>query len=606
MKCNPTVFLIVAASLLLSQRARADAEVDAFVARAAKYESGESAEPLRQLERLLCESVGAPERHAELESALLRLLAPDAAFEAKRFACLQLAVHGSEAALPALGGLFKQDETVGIACFALGGLRSAKAGDLLRAALPDARGTARLQIVEALGHRAEAASVKPLADLARDADGALARAAIRALGAVDAATAREAVAALRREAKPEVAGAVADASLNGAEQLVAAGDTAAAAALCTELLQPTGPRHIRRGAFGLLLRCDADGGAQRVRRTLDAVPPDAELTAVAIAHAVNLRGKGVSKSLGEALPRLPPAAQVLLIEALACRADSDARAIVLTQVGATDSGVRHAAVAAVGSLGDDSAVARLAHALTAAATPEETKDIQLAMASLRGGEKTERAIGDALRQAAAKDKVPLMAVLSRRGGPIAVSALLEQSGGSDEPVAREASQALVRIADGGDTASFAAVQAAAVGGGDARVREVALRTLTAWRGVAAWETLAGIYAKSANDAQHALVRRGLIRIASEGNAAPDAALIGRFRQLLDGASSDDDRKQILRVLSGVKHPDALALALKLLDVPGVRPEASEAVVQIANAIADSHPDAARAALQRVKDGKPTP
>jgi len=85
MKNKPTVFLIVAASLLLSQRARADAEVDALVARAAKYESGESAEPLRQLERLLCESVGAPGRHAELENALIRLLAPDAAFEAKRF-----------------------------------------------------------------------------------------------------------------------------------------------------------------------------------------------------------------------------------------------------------------------------------------------------------------------------------------------------------------------------------------------------------------------------------------------------------------------------------------------------------------------------------------
>jgi hypothetical protein len=260
--------------------------------------------------------------------------------------------------------------------------------------------------------------------------------------------------------------------------------------------------------------------------------------------------------------------------------------------------VRKAAIAAVGSLEDASAVMLLSKALAQASTPEETKDAQLALASLRGGETTDRAIGDVVRKAAAKDKPPLMLVLSRRGGPASVSVLLEQSGESDAVVARAASQALIRIADSGDSAALATLQAA-VAGGAAPARETALRTLAAWRGVAAWESLAKVFLQPGNDAQHALALRGLVRIAGEGNAHPDAALIERYRTLLAGARRDEDRKLILSVLAGVGHPDALALALPLLEVPGAHGEAVEAVHRMATAIQTTHPAAARSALQKL-------
>ena len=598
MKYFRTACLFSAAALLLPAMAETAADLDSLVARGAKYESGENAEPLRHIERLLCEAVGNPGRQAELEAALIRLLAPDATFEAKRFACTQLAVHGSEVSLPALASLLKQEETVGIACFALGGQRSVKAGDVLRAALPEAKAAALLQLVSTLGHRAEAESAEPLARLARDADAAVAVAATRALGFIDTPAARDAVAALRQEARPALAAAVAEASLGGAGQLTASANPAAAAMICEALLTPAFPPHIRRGVFGLLLRGDADGGAQRVRKALDARPPDTVIAAVAIAHIPALRGKGISATFGGVLPRLPPSEQVLLIGALARLADADARAILRAQVGAADPGVRQAAIAAVGSLEDASAVMLLSKALAQASTPEETKEAQLALASLRGGEKTDRAIGDAVRQAAANNKPPLMVVLSRRGGPASVSVLLEQSGDPDKTVARAASQALIRIADGGDSAALAALQAA-VAGGAAPVRETALRTLAAWRGVAAWDTLAGVFLETGNSAQHALALRGLVRIAGEGNAHPDAALIERYRTLLAGARRDEDRKLILSVLAGVGHPDALALALPLLEVPGVRGEAAGAVQRMAAAIQTTHPDAARSALQKL-------
>ena len=583
---------------MLTAQIVAAADLDALVTLAVKYETGTSAEPLRQIERLLCEAVGDCAKCAELEAALIRLLAPEATFEAKRFACVQLAVHGSGASLPALTALLKQEQTVGIACLALGNMRSAKAGDVLRVALPEAKGVARVQIIDTLGHRAEAASVKALSELAHDADAAVAGAAARALGSIDAPAARVEVSALRQEANPAAAAAVAEALLNGAEQLAAAGDRAAASSLCEGLLKPSFPAHIRRGAFGLLLRCDADGGLQRVRTMLDSTPQDAVLAAVAIAHVPKLRGENVSKTLGEVLLRLPPAERVLLIESLACRADADARALIRTQVDAADPGVRHASLVAVGNLEDASAVPLLAKALASAATPEETKDVQLALAGLRGGEATDQAICEALRPAAAKEKPALCAVLSRRGGSAAVKTLLALVGEADAQVSPAAAQALVRIADGGDSAALAALQAA-LAGGDASVRGAALRTLAAWRGVAAWDTLAGLYLKPVNAAEHALALRGLIRIAGSGNAAPDAALVGRYSQLLAGAQGDSDRKLILSVLAGAAYPDTLALALPLLEVPGVHDEAAEAIRHMAIAIQKTYPKAAHSALQRL-------
>lgn len=592
---------LFAVAAVLSAAGAVAENLDALAAQAAKYESGVSEEPLRRIEQLLREGSGEPARRAESEAVLIGMLAPETTFEAKRFACCLLAAYGSETALPALAALLKREETAGIACFALGRISSAKAGDCLRAALAEVKGLPRVQIAVTLGQRAEAESVKPLTGLVRDPDSAAARAAIRALGAIDTGEAREAVAALRRDADPAWAADLAAASLSLADKRLAAGDRKAAAALCADLVRADLPPHVRRGAFGLLLACDADGGVERVRQSLEASRPDPVLAPVALAHIVGLRGKKVSKEFGGLLPRLPPAEQVLLVEALACRGDADARAVIREQVGAAEPTVRRAAIGAVGKLEDASAVALLVQASKAAATPDEGKEIQAALASLRGGETTDQALVEVLRRAADKDKVPLIEVMARRGGREAAALLLELSGATDEQVARAAGQALARIAEGGDAASLAVLQKAAAGG-DPRQREAALRALTAWRGFAAWDTVAGIYLKPENEAQRTLALRGLVRMAGAGNAQPDAVLIGRYRQLLDGARGDADRKMILNTLAGVAHPDALALALPLLEVPGVRAEAAQAVERIALAIQKTHPDLSRDALKRVKGG----
>ena len=140
-------------------------------------------------------------------------------------------------------------------------------------------------------------------------------------------------------------------------------------------------------------------------------------------------------------------------------------------------------------------------------------------------------------------------------------------------------------------------------GKEGRSKEAALRALAAWRGLGAWDVLAEVYVKTGEGSQHALALRGLVRAAGEANASPDAALFGRYRQLLAGARTAEDRKLILGVLAGAAHPDALALALTLLDDPAVRPQAEEAVARLAKALSATHAEASRAALERIQKGK---
>lgn len=659
------------AAALLTGLAAPAADSGDLATHAATYESGGDVGPLRTIDRQLLASAGDAVKRAEMEAVLIRMLAPDATFEARRFACERIAVFGTDASLPALAPLLEKEETAGIACFALAGLPSGNASEILRAAMAAAPPGARLQIVGALGSRGDAGAVKALAGVARDADTALAGAAIAALGRISAAPSRDALAVLRREARPETADAVAAASLETADRLASAGDRAAAAALCDEMLRPVRAPHIRRGAFAALLRLDSDGGMARIRTTLSRKPPDPLLAPVAVAHVPGLKAAGVSRKFGAMLPSLPAGVQVWLIEALALRADADAREIIHAHAGSLEPGLRRAAIAATGRLGDASAVPLLSKALADAKSPEDVAAAELAMVALRGDEATHRAIVDAMRKADGGNRLTLIEILARRGARTAVPDLLGVAGGSDPAAARAAFQALAKVAGpenlpalldrlvvlkdealrpdaenaaaramargaagqarsqsvfallaagpavegkcsllrllpvAGDSASLAALQSA-LADGDPRIRETAVRGLAAWPGAAAWDAMAGVYQRPESDMLRALALRGLVRMAGELNAQPGPALVERYRHLLAGVRGDDDRKLILSSLAGAAGPDALLLALPLLDIPGVRAEAALAVERMAGAIKATHPDAARDALKKLRgnSGKP--
>jgi HEAT repeat protein len=657
--------LLLAGALPL--RADDASHLPQLVAAAAKYESGQSSEPLLKLEQLLRDSFGKPALRAELEAGFVKLLAPTSTFEARRFACQWLAAIGTDASLPAIAKLLDREETVGIGCLALSSRRTPQVSAVLRKALAAARGRAQLQLISALGNHQDPQSVQTLAALAADADAAVARTALCSLGKIPTAAARDAVARLAQQPQSVAPCMVTEARLRVAQQLAAAGDRKAAAAIYTELLGAKQPVQVRRGALGALLRLDADGGQQRIVATL--AQGDAVLVPVAIARVGALKAPEASALFAAQLARLSPAAQAWMIEALATRGDAPARQAIRGQLSAQDLGVRRAAVAAVGKLDDASAVPLLAKALAAATEPAETQDIEVALGSLRGGVATDRALVAQLPQLSAAAKARVFAVLVRRGARTALPALLAEAGGADAETVLAAFRAVgwlatpadvpavldklvaLRAGDARDDAESAAARAlakmanatarsaavratlakstnlearcsllrllpkaadaqalaalqAAGKDQDARIRDAAVRGLVGWPDASGWAALWAVFQKPESNTHRALVLRAMVRLAGEQNAQADAALIARYRQLLAGARNDDERKLVLGALAGAAHPEALPLALSLAAQPGVRAEAALAVRKIAAAVKAQHPQAAQAALEQLRKAKP--
>jgi HEAT repeat protein len=527
--------------------------------------------------------------------------------------------------------------------------------------LPAARDMGRRQIISTLGNRRDAKAVKPLAKLARDAEAAVAEAAIRALGKIATDSAAREIAALRKEANPACQRALADASLRCAAQLADSGKAKAAARIYEELAATSQPANVRRGAFIALTRLDPDGGEQRILQTLR--NGDAVLKPVAIAAVRSLRSETASEAFAREMPALTNAEKVWLIESLAARGDTPARVAILGSLESPDAGVRRAAAAALGHIGGATTVRPLAQTIAKAKDSDEIRELVSALGSLPSDRATDQAIIAEIKGAQGDPRARLIAALATRPGPQVTTLLLEEAGNPDLAVAKAAYRVLARAGAGdslplllqkfaalrdaalrsevegfveqavsatedatrrsaavrdalnqnrdvesrcallrllpacGDAPALAALNSA-VSDVDPRVQDAAVRALAEWPDMSAWKPLFTLWAKPENDAQRSLALHGLVRLADAANAAPNEELLGRYRELLAGVRGDDELKQVLSALGGDADPAALKLVLPLLEQPGVRAEAAAAVKRIAEAIKQKHPEAAQAALDR--------
>jgi HEAT repeat protein len=639
------------------------AELSTTFKAVAEYDSGADMTPLRQVEHWVNESVRSASLRRQLEAELAKLLVPGTTFEAKRFACQQLAVVGDRSAVPPLSELLADTNTVGIACYALALIPSKQATEALIDALAQAPGQAKVQIIHALGNRKSEAAVRPLIAQTYAADQAIVNAAIVALGKIGGKKSAKAVADLREQNRPPCTAAVLEASLRIAEQWAAKGSRKKARALFSSLVAPGNPLSVRQGAMGGLFGLDADGGEARALEVLRS--PDAALKPAAIAHVPSLESVEVSAVFARELPRLPPQEQVLLLEALAIRGDAGALAAATESLKATNGTVRIAAVMALGRLGDAATVPSLAEALTGAEDALERGAIEQSFVQLGGGPETDRALIARLDQRTQGFKGVLIAALAKRNSREAVPVLMAQATRGDSTVAKAAFQGLGRMAGPEDAPSLllaltqlsnedvrgAAEDAAgqalglvpdaarrfalvadllkrpgsvegrcsligllpicgdaqalvvaheAQADADGRVVNAGLRALADWPNSAAWDPLLGAYQQTENEAHRALAFRGLTRLASEDNARVDAKLIERYRTLLRSAKSDGDRKLVLGALAGAASSAALGLAVEQLANTGVRAEAELAVKKIAEAIQDKDPQAAQDALNKLK------
>jgi HEAT repeat protein len=637
--------------------------INVALAKAAQYQSGDSMDALRQIETFVQQSMGDSAGLAAIENYLDNFIASPASIEAKRFVCGQLAVIGTDSSLDAIASLLKTNDTVGIACLALASHPSVKAGEILRKALPASTGTARLQIISTLGDLQDTASVPSLRDLANDSDHAVAEAAVVALGKIPGDDAINALYSIRKSAQDFLAPAVQEAFLRKAAQIAAAGQTDAAKALYEGLLGTSYPLHVRRGALSALFRLDNDGGQQRILTTLKGSNPQLIPIAIAAVHAVtnaeasdafanelpklnpddqvlmiqalaqrgdlpSLRAVGRQIASTEPGPRLAAITEMgqygdssllpLLTSALTHPASPQERLALEQAVASLPGGdtatrsiveeLRKAINSAKPTL--ISALARRRSHLAVPVLLEESSSTNavIARAAFQGLEKTAApenltAVINALVQLQADEARPaaenaVMQILQKTPDAAkrteAVCAVLNTN------TVTSTRCSLIRLLPVcGDQAAFTALQKVSQ---DAQlwIRNTAIEAIAAWPDSTAWNALVDFYQKPSDESQRTLALRGLVRLIGEENAHPAPALFDHYRLILAGVRTDDERKLVLSALTVAAQPEALQIALPLLDIPGVRAEASLAVKKIANDIKAQHPQEAADALKKLE------
>jgi len=437
--------------------------LESTLSSAATYKPGQTLEPFRRLEEMVRESIADAGMRGEIEKGLIRLLRPEATFEARRFACIQLGIIGSEAALPSLGEMLQDEKTTGIACLGLTTYPAGKADELLRKALKSARGSARLQIINTLGDRRDAKAVKALAKLGLDSDRLTAASAIAALGKIGDRAARRQIESLRKKAPPELRAAVTEAGLRCVESLASAGDFKDAVTAYQQFLAAEDPTYVRRSALDALLRMELRLDPASVEKALGRgqIPgesritailkgSDAELKPVAIAAIRSLRTPGVTERFSAFFPSSTPEEQVWFIQSFAVRGDSAARTVIHGALASEYPQVRRAAVVALAEMGDSSSVPGLVTLLSSAKELEERRAVESTLVSLPGGPQTTQALMGMIRRSSGELRGQLITALGRREGAAVNRLLLAEAAGADVEAAKAALQALSRTVGAGE------------------------------------------------------------------------------------------------------------------------------------------------------------
>ncbi len=600
-----------------------------------------------------------PAARKALEKKLIATISGDAEFIDKHKACRRLRTVGSPACVPALAKLLDDEKLSHMARYALEPMSCPEAGRALRDALASTTGARRIGVIASVGFRrdgkATAALVKLLA-----ADEATASAAAAALGRIADADALAALKDLRAPAEGALAAAAARASLTAAQRLIAAGELDAAAGIYTDLGSANQPDHIRRGAFVGLLAAEPDKAPARVVEALGS--DDATLRAVAIDRIASIDAPGSGKQFAGKLPALEPDVQVLLIGALAGRRDPAVRQAVTAAAGSEVPAVRTAAVRTLGTVGDASTAAVLCKAAAAGQTRQEKLAAAASLRALDADGVNEALLAH-LKRAPAAERPAVMQALVERSVPDATADLLgearaEDAGvraaafkalGSlaapkdlptlvsfllrqDDPAARtqaeravvlvarkvtppaersgavlaalksvkepERKASLLRVLGGiADAAALEAVRTAA-GAEDEAVRDAAVRALADWPAPAAVDALLEVIADTESTTHRVLALRGAVRLLGGGDVPAEEALAS-YRRLLEIAARPADKRLVLAGVAKLAHPGAAELVEPLLGDGAVGSEAELALLGIAEGLATTAPEEARALAEKL-------
>ena len=312
----------------------------------------------------------------------------------------------------------------------------------------------------------------------------------------------------------------------------------------------TGATQVRIAAMEAI---DRFGNVSCVPLLLEAaIEADVDLAQRAKGTLTKLSGQDVDADLVARLPQAAGKTRQAIIELVGQRRITAALPAVVRCAEDPDAGVRGAAVAALGALGNDQQVPNLAKALGKADAKEQA-----------GIEKA------------------LLTICSRAGAPC-VQPLLPLMQGGDAALRTIALHAL---ACAGGPQALAAVKAA-IGDKDEAVQDEAVRTLSTWPSM--WPEDAGVVepllalAKSSKKVTHqVLALRGYLLYVEGSKKLSDADKMAKVSAVMPLVTRPEEKRLVISALDGIPTAASLEMLVTFAADPAIAGEACSAIVSIA-------------------------
>ncbi|MCA9146434.1 MAG: HEAT repeat domain-containing protein [Planctomycetales bacterium] len=598
---------------------------------------------------------------AEKEKELLAILRSDSPKAEKAITCKLLAIHGSSESVSDLAELLADEQLSSWARIALEAIPGSVADEALRKAAASLEGLLLVGTINSIGVRQDANAVDLLAKRMKDSDAEVASAAAVALGRIGNESATTTLRDSLATAPVKVRSAVAEGCVLCAERLHAAGKSDEAAEIYDEVRKAEVPQQrIIEATRGAILARNEEG-IPLLQELFHS--SDKKMFQLALGTVREFPGGTVDKALATELASATPDRAALIIQAMADRPETVVLAAVLQAASDGPKEVRLSALNALGRVGDATCLSTLLDAAIEADTdlslaakaslaelPSEKVDAQIVALLPKAdaksypllielvGQRRIDAVPELLGALDHSDDKVRSAALAALGETVSlkrlsilVSQVVAPKHPEDAAVAQQALKAasvrmpdreacaaelavaldrasgatkstlLEILSDVGGTKALTTLGAAAKSA-DPELQDTASRLLGKWNGVDAAPVLLDLAKTAPAEKYQVRALRGYIGLARKFTMSdPDRAEM--CQKALDISRQPAEQKLVLDVLALHPSAEALTLAISAMQTPGLKQDATQATLVIAQKIGgkvDVSEQLAKAGLDKVK------
>ena len=596
------------------------------------------------------------------EKELLAVLRSDAPAGEKAITCKKLAVYGSSESVPELAKLLSDPQLSSWSRIALEAIPGKEADAALRKGSESLEGLLLIGTINSIGVRRDADAVELLTGRVTDKDEEVASAAAVALGRIGNDAATKSLRAALASGPAKVRSAVAEGCVLCAEKRHNEGKSSEAIAIYDEVRKAELPKQrIVEATRGAILARKQEGIPLLLEQLRSA---DKKMVELALGTAREFPGKEIDTALADELAKAKPELGALIILAMADRPDTVVVSAVSKAAVSGPKPLRLAAISALSRVGDASSLDSLLS--TAVDADEDLAIAAKATLAELPGDKVDSQIGTMLPNAKGKSQLVLIELVGQRriestpallkaldssdkkirgaalialgetvslkGLPVLISQAIAPKNADDAADAQQALKAAsIRMPDReacatelaaavdrapaaskillldilGDVGGEKALKAlgAAAKGNDPQLQDAGSRILGKWSSIDAAPVLLDL-AKTGPAAQFRLRGlKGYISLARRF-AMPDQDRADMCQKAFDLSKQPAEQKLVLDVCRIHPSTETLKLAIKLMQIPDLKEDATQTTLIVAQKLGakgiDVKDQLSKAGFEKVK------